>query len=239
MKLQSIRPLGGLALEGAARVLLAPRDCPPTWTSPGVRAWSSPCLAPVQSALAATASWSRASGGRDSLQALNSVSIQPLQLQGRAVEEERTASSLISHERTRGRTGGPQEPLPLQTVAELRTAPPPRRPPSATSPATTLPALPAPHFPVACRGCSSLSRGVQGSSEERLRSPSYQVPPMPASPPGGRAWWSPSGAPGFATSKKMLAMRFFTCFLQLLAGLALPQQVRAPPTHPPNTYFIS
>lgn len=26
-------------------------------------------------------------------------------------------------------------------------------------------------------------------------------------------------------TKKMLAMRFFTCFLQLLAGLALPQQV--------------
>ncbi|XP_055989507.1 placenta growth factor isoform X2 [Sorex fumeus] len=48
---------------------------------------------------------------------------------------------------------------------------------------------------------------------------------MPGAPPGGRAWWLPLGAPWFATSKKMLAMRFFTCLLQLLAGLVLPQQV--------------
>lgn len=50
--------------------------------------------------------------------------------------------------------------------------------------------------------------------------------------PGVRAWWFSLGAPWLGTSEKMPAMRLFTCFLQLLAGLALPAvppQVRPPP----------
>lgn len=74
--------------------------------------------------------------------------------------------------------------------------------------------------------------GDLGAAVRGAPSPPFSSCPLgPGASPGGRAWWFSLGAPWLGTSEKMPAMRLFTCFLQLLAGLALPAvppQVRPP-----------
>uniref|UniRef100_A0A8C0SIH6 Platelet-derived growth factor (PDGF) family profile domain-containing protein n=1 Tax=Canis lupus familiaris TaxID=9615 RepID=A0A8C0SIH6_CANLF len=118
-------------------------------------------------------------------------------------------SSPGQRERPRGRAGRPTG----STRGPACPAPP--RPAGRSASGAPAPALPAgPRLP----GLPEDAPATCGDLEAAVRS----SPPVPGAPPGGRAWWFPLGTSWLGTSEKMPAMRLFTCFLQLLAGLALP-----------------
>lgn len=149
------------------------------------------------------------------------------------LSEQEAASSLASRERTWGLAGRPTDP-PQGPACPT----PPRdasAPHQVLQPQHYLWALEFPELPEDARATSwDLGATVRGASIL----PFSSSRPVPGAPPGGRAWWFSIGAPWLGTSEKMPAMRLFTCFLQLLAGLALPAvppQVRPAPTAQPGS----
>lgn len=129
---------------------------------------------------------------------------------------------------------GARQTLPGDPPAPHRPATP-GAPHQVLQPQHYLWALEFPGFPEDARATSwDLGATVRGASIL----PFGSSPPVPGAPPGGRAWWFSIGAPWLGTSEKMPAMRLFTCFLQLLAGLALPAvppQVRPAPASQPES----
>lgn len=149
------------------------------------------------------------------------------------LSEQEAASSLASPERTWGRAGRPTDPLQGPACPT-----PPRS--ASGPPATALPV--GSRIPGASRGCSGYQRRPRGSSEGGIHPPLSSSTPVRGAPPRGRAWWFSVGARCLGTSEKMPAMRLFTCFLQLLAGLALPAvppQVRSISTSQPGSSDLS
>lgn len=129
---------------------------------------------------------------------------------------------------------GARQTLPRDPPAPHRPATP-GAPHQVLQPQHYLWALEFPELPEDARATSwDLGATVRGASIL----PFSSSRPVPGAPPGGRAWWFSIGAPWLGTSEKMPAMRLFTCFLQLLAGLALPAvppQVRPAPTAQPGS----